>query len=319
MAILRGGKRIGGMDIRIGIPRDRSMDNINRDPRFRAKAGANPETTMGRFQSYVNESEGFARKARYYVVFELPTGGKMAGGFDFGGAVPGGDGMVHGSEIRRYANEANLQRRVQAFVSEVNMPARTMKTKAVKHNGPPRHIVYDYDMADVSMTFYTDKYMRERIFFELWQKTAFSNITHNYAYYDEYVAPINILQLGADPGAQERDGATYGVRLWEAYPVSVGDVSYAAGSNEVQTFTVQFKYRYWLNFAIDQQNKFQVGQSQFNNPIVKEGDSGFLSKLPPELRRAGEGVLNNLKRSFPIGKITGGRVMPPFKFGPLNI
>ena len=63
MAILRGGKRIGGMDIRIGIPRDRSMDNINRDPRFRAKAGANPETTMGRFQAYVNEAEGFARKA----------------------------------------------------------------------------------------------------------------------------------------------------------------------------------------------------------------------------------------------------------------
>ena len=85
MAILRGGKRIGGMDIRIGIPRDRSMDNINRDPRFRTRPGANPETTMGRFQSYVNESEGFARKARYYVVFELPTGGKMAGGFDFGG------------------------------------------------------------------------------------------------------------------------------------------------------------------------------------------------------------------------------------------
>ena len=43
MAILRGGKRIGGMDIRIGIPRDRSMDNINRDPRFRNKAGANPQ------------------------------------------------------------------------------------------------------------------------------------------------------------------------------------------------------------------------------------------------------------------------------------
>jgi hypothetical protein len=104
MAILRGGKRIGGMDIRIGIPRDRSMDNINRDPRFRTRPGANPETTMGRFQSYVNESEGFARKARYYVVFELPTGGKMAGGFDFGGAVPGGEGMVHGSDIRRYAN-----------------------------------------------------------------------------------------------------------------------------------------------------------------------------------------------------------------------
>ena len=311
MAILRGGKRIMGMDIRLGIPRDRSMDNITGDTRLKERAGANPETTIGRYQAYVNEAEGFARKARYYVVFELPRAN-----FE---DDESSSGMVNQAKLSKFSKEANLQKRVQAFCSSVSMPERTMKTVAVKHNGPARHIVNDYEMADVDMTFYTDKYLRERIFFEMWQKTAFSNMTHNYSYYDEYVAPINILQLGADPGTQERDGATYGVRLWEAYPIKVGAVEYASEANSAQTFTVSFKYRYWLNFAIDQQNKFQIGQSQFGMPIVKEGKSGFLSKLPPELRRAGEGILQNLKRSFPIGKITGGRVMPPFKFGPLNI
>ena len=33
-----------------------------------------PESTIGRFQSYVNEAEGFARKARYYAEFQLPNG-----------------------------------------------------------------------------------------------------------------------------------------------------------------------------------------------------------------------------------------------------
>ncbi len=299
------------MDIRLGIPRDRSMDNINRDPRFKQRAGANPETTIGRYQAYVNEAEGFARKARFYVVFELPRAN-----FE---EDESSSGMINQAKLSKFSKEASVQKRVQAFCSSVSMPERTMKTVAIKHNGPARHIVNDYEMADVDMTFYTDKYLRERIFFEMWQKTAFSNMTHNYSYYDEYVAPINILQLGADPGTQERDGATYGVRLWEAYPIKVGAVEYASEANSAQTFTVSFKYRYWLNFAIDQQNKFQIGQSQFGMPIVKEGKSGFLSKLPPELRRAGEGILQNLKRSFPIGKITGGRVMPPFKFGPLNI
>ena len=74
MAILRGGKRIGGHDIRIGLPRDRSLDNVNSDPRLRQKAGGNPETTMGRFQAYVNEAEGFQRKARFYVEFGMPNG-----------------------------------------------------------------------------------------------------------------------------------------------------------------------------------------------------------------------------------------------------
>ena len=35
MAILRGGKRIGGMDVRIGIPRDKSLDNVAGDPRLK--------------------------------------------------------------------------------------------------------------------------------------------------------------------------------------------------------------------------------------------------------------------------------------------
>ena len=74
MAILRGGQRIGGFDVRIGIPRDRSLDDVQSDPRLRQKAGGNPETTIGRFQSYVNEAEGFARKARFYAEFNLPKG-----------------------------------------------------------------------------------------------------------------------------------------------------------------------------------------------------------------------------------------------------
>ena len=81
MAILRGGKRIGGYDIRIGLPRDRSLNDVQSDPRLRQKAGANPETTMGRFQAMVNEAEGFARKGRFYVEFFMPKG------LDFGGGI----------------------------------------------------------------------------------------------------------------------------------------------------------------------------------------------------------------------------------------
>ena len=34
MAILRGGRRIGNYDIRLGIPRDRSLDNVEGDKRL---------------------------------------------------------------------------------------------------------------------------------------------------------------------------------------------------------------------------------------------------------------------------------------------
>ena len=52
--------------------------------------------------------------------------------------------------------------------------------------------------------------------------------------------------------------------------------------------------------------------------IQLTGDS-LINKLPPELRRAGRDVLNDLRRRVPLGRITGGRVFPPFRIPPLNI
>ena len=68
-------------------------------------------------------------------------------------------------------------------------------------------------------------------------------MTHNFSYYDEYVAPINILQPGSSQ-QYKRETTTYGVRLWEAYPVKVGELSYGIETSDVQTFDVEFTYRY---------------------------------------------------------------------------
>ena len=35
MAILRGGRRIGNFDIRVGLPRDKSLVDIAKDPRLK--------------------------------------------------------------------------------------------------------------------------------------------------------------------------------------------------------------------------------------------------------------------------------------------
>ena len=72
MAILRGGRRIGNYDIRIGLPRDRSLDNVNADKRMKRRPGGNPETTINRFIAQVNQGEGFARPTRYLVVIQPP-------------------------------------------------------------------------------------------------------------------------------------------------------------------------------------------------------------------------------------------------------
>ena len=325
MAILRGGKRIGGFDVRIGLPRDRSLDNVENDPRLRQKAGGNPETTMGRFQSYINEGEGFARKARYYVEFQLPRGvtPSVALG-DFDTVDTSGNEELQGFSSNgqnRSVQIANAKR-VQAFCSAISMPDRDVQTKEIRHNGPARKFVYDFKSADITATFYADKFLRERSYFELWQQSAFSTQTFNYNYYDNYVSPINIFQLGNYASRQERDDVTYAVQLFDCYPKTIGPVSYSHDTNTVQTFDVTFTFRYWINYFIDKAGAVEIGQSEFNSPTVKRAGGvfgGLISKLPPELRRAGRDVLNDLRRRAPIGRITGGRVFPPFKIPPLNI
>ena len=328
MAILRGGKRIGGYDIRIGLPRDRSLDDVQSDPRLRQKAGGNPETTMGRFQAMVNEAEGFQRKARFYVEFALPKGmvntgtGQVIGEGEFMSEMAGDSlGFSSASQLNAM-NYDQTKRRVQAFCNAISMPSREGVQKEIRHNGPTRKFVYDYTSPEITATFYTDKFMRERSFFEMWQKAAFSNTSHNINYYNDYVSPIDIFALGQFASRQERDGVTYGVQLTDVYPFSIGAIEYSHDTNSIQTVEVGFKFRNWTNYFIDQQGTIELGQPTGRVPEIKNNRGlfgGLINKLPPELRRAGRDVLNDLRRRVPLGKVTGGRVFPPFRIPPLNI
>jgi len=334
MAILRGGKRIGGIDVRIGLPRDRSLDNVTGDPRLKRTQGGNPETTLGRFQSYVNEAEGFARQARYYAEFQLPKGlpnlvgniNNPLGDFNYeaestaaeetAGAFPSQTDLLS-------VQQAN-GRRVQAFCSSISMPDREMVTKEVRHgNRPARKVVYDFKSGDIEATFYADKFMRERSYFELWQKAAVStSSSYNVNYYDNYVTNLNIFQLGQFASRQERDDVTYGVQLIDAFPKTIDAVSYSHDKNDIQTITVTFTFRNWINYFIDQSGNIELGSPVGRIPEIKNNRGifgGIINKLPPELRRAGRDVLNDLRRRVPLGRVTGGRVFPPFKLPPLNI
>ena len=327
MAILRGGVRIGGFDIRLGLPRDRSLDDVENDPRFRQKAGGNPETTMGRVQSYINEAEGFARKARFYVENNLPK----AGGVGITNIDPGSELSDGANELettfKSSAEMISVQkanaRRVQAFCSAISMPERTVEMKEVKHHGPAYKIAIDYKSADITATFYADKFLRERSYFELWQKAAFSNQSHNFNFYDNYVSDVNIFQLGQFASRNERDDVTYAVKLFDCFPKTISAVEYSYDANTIQTFQVTFGFRYWINYFLDRAGNVELGQPNFRDVTVKSSFGAFgglLNKLPPELRRAGVDVLQGLKRRIPIGGITGGRVFPPFgNFPPLNL
>ena len=312
MAILRGGTRIFGQDIRIGIPRDKSLVNVAGDKRLQRRPG-NPESTVGRFISQINMGEGVARPNRYLVRFWLNSKLKT---IQYGQDVQGGPPPKQRND---YYTNAEMLRNINMMCNKVTLPSRDVNTTKHITYGPGREMPYAYSYpGNIDCTFYGDKYLRQRAFFEKWQTQIFSEDTHNMNYYDDYVGHMDIYQLGASGGEGDRDRITYAVRLEEVYPETIGSIDYDYGANDqLINVPISLRYRKWRNLTIDDINLASIGKSQGEFPTIKKGQDfglfgGLLSKLPPELQRAGKQVIDAGRRNFPIGKLTGGRVQPPF-------
>ena len=199
------------------------------------------------------------------------------------------------------------------------MPSRDINSTAHQIYGPRREIPYSYSFSgQIEMNFYGDKFLRQRVFFEEWQKLIYDLGTHDMNFYDDYVGSVDILQLGQYAGRGGRDDTTYGVRLYEVYPATIGSIDYDYGQNDTGVnVPVTFNFRSWYNLTSGEISSLTIGQSLGDVPDFKASKdfglfSGILNKLPPELRRTGRDVLNQVKRATPIGKLTGGRVFPPF-------
>ena len=307
MAILRGGRRIGNFDIRLGLPRDKSLVDIAKDPRLQRQPGG--AGVLQRFQSMINEGEGFARPNRYLVVINPPQKiitNPYEGDFDM---TPGNN------DLESLTTKTN----VGMMCNAVTLPNRDVNTAENRTYGPARRMPYAYSFSGtIECSFYADKFMRQRMFFENWQKKIMNIETHNMDYYDNYVGSMDILTLGQFDAKQDDDArVTYGVRLYEVYPQTIGSIDYSYGADGQTIVPISLNFRTWRNLTIDQVDGMTVGQKLGDVPTIKASKdfglfSGILNKLPPEIRRAGRDVLQTTRRNLPIGRVTGGRLFPPF-------
>src|SRR5210317_863682 len=320
MAILRGGRRIFGQDIRIGIPRDNTLTKggiMKRAAELPGKSIGASENTIGRFMAGISQGEGMARPNRFLVRFNIPNKlqlQKAEAEASEGSIIPASQQGVNA------LGGQELARNVGMMCNSITMPNRDINTKDHITYGPRRHMPYAYSFdGSVELSVYGDKYLRQRMLFETWQKMVFDLETHNMRYYDDYTGEVDILQLGSNREENDRDRITYAVRLYECYPQTIGSYDYAYDSNnEIVNVPITLSFRNWKNLGIDQVNNFTVGKSFSELPEMKPAPGfggllgGILNKLPPELKRAGRDFTDGLRRRLPTGRITGGRVFPPF-------
>ena len=318
MAIFRAGKRIGNMDIRVGLPRDRSLDNVEGDKRItQQRPGVNPQTSIGRFITQVNVGEGVARSNRFLVRLFPPRDVTTAdeAGADFAGF-----------DRDSILNSDDMKRNIELMCTSAKLPHRDVLTENYVTYGPGRKMPYAYGYgSNMECMFMGDKFLRQRAFFETWQGKMHSLKTHNLQYYDNYIGTMEIYQLGQYREADNEHPndnyrMTYGVRLHEVFPETIGEIQYQSVTDDMipMDIPVKFAFRTWENITLDSINGVDFGKGVPDMPNIKPAKNygifgGILAKMPPEIKRATKSVVDKIKRDVPIGKGTGGRVFPPYE------
>ena len=217
----------------------------------------------------VRGTDGIARSARYEVLCLPPSGARGTRNAPTN-AMAGQMAALTGS---------NVAREVSLKCEQITMPGRNIDTEPDNNiYGPVREIAQGWSYADITANFQLSSDLRERRFFETWNRLAFNPDTWNIGYYDDYTGRIQIFQL------DEHNNRRYGVELIECFPKAIGDLTYDYSQvNTQQKVSITFSYRYWQNLT-DEANLPRSLQDRLTTLALNTVERQLTSRIPAVLR-----------------------------------
>ena len=348
MSIISVGKRIGDLDIRLGIPPSKPQFST-REANRRISANntsSNANSVFNVFRSGMTTAGGFARPTQFLVTIDGPKG--MLADHQIYSDLPARDvGARHKrSAALSLAIKNSMKYRMDLFCSNVSLPGKTITDDVNEtYYGPKRAIAKNVSFEEITLEYYTSINYDERLYFEAWQNSIVDPITHNVGYYDDYakdcmitITPLTKTFTAAlanftPTGDQGRDRqqlrqslgdssgySTYQVQMYECWPKTIAStpLSYDAVNQVVKT-SVTFTYRNyattaWNFLAGDRTSEYsRIDRNEYRtNTTAIQGN--FLDNLPFGIGNmvggAGRQVYETLRKNLPIGRVTGGRVFP---------
>ena len=349
MSIISVGKKIGDLDIRLGIPPSKPQFSV-RETNQRISANnvtSNYNSVYNQFRSGITQSGGFARPTQFLVTIDGPKGDSL-GDNGIYADLPDRDQAARLKKSARLSNSIKtaLQLRMDLFCSNVSLPGKTI-TDDVNETfyGPKRAIAKNVQFDDITLDFYTSINYEERLFFEAWQNSIVDPITHNVGYYDDYakncmititpltktfMAALSNFKPSGDPcrdrqqirqSLGDQSGfSSYQVQLYEVWPKTITAIPLAYDSvNQIVKTSVTFTYRNyattaWNFLAKDRTDEYKSLNRLEYRTNTTAIQSNLLDNLPfglgNEIGRVGRQVYETIKKNLQIGRVTGGRVFP---------
>jgi|TARA_R100000084_G_C4581324_1_gene113970 hypothetical protein len=150
-------------------------------------------------------------------------------------------------------------------------PGRQLTATPTGVYGAPQEIGYGVIYQPITLTILSSAEHTEREFFLQWQDdiigahrriggassvgSAPTENAFDTGYYNDYIQTVSIFQYDAQKDqvgtfGRARPRVTNEIRLMEAWPRNVGELSYSYQSTELLTFTVSIQYRYFTEMSL---------------------------------------------------------------------
>jgi hypothetical protein len=191
-----------------------------------------PDISGSVFDFLSNFPQGFARSNRYMVEMQLPPGIEESGSWLNTESTSG--------NINGFQNSLNGKGQVQIACHTCSMPSRVLGTYPHSQHCAPFRVPFTQQYMPVSFSFYTGRDYAQRHFFDIWQ-TAVININDNSLnFFSEYTQDVNIWQL------DRNNDKTYGVKLYAAWPVAIGEIQLGySNNNQIVNVTITLEFKLW--------------------------------------------------------------------------
>ena len=215
---------------------------------------------------------GHALPSRFEITLHPPSGAR--------GKERGTNTNLMSILMPRKTSEGTT-RETSLRCESIEFPGRTLDTTPDTNlYGPIRDIVNGYSYGDVTATFQMSQDLREKTFFETWQRLAYDNRSWHIEYYDSYTGSIDIHQLDIN------NNKRYGVQLIECFPKTIAAMPLtAAPATEISKLSVTFSYRYWKNLT---------DESEIPKPLLDRIGDIVVNGVEREIRSAIPRVLSKL-------------------------
>jgi hypothetical protein len=165
----------------------------------------------------------------------------------------------------QYKEDSNW-RTMLLYCEQASLPGLSYTSTQSRTFGEYREIPYERIFDPLQLTFYCDRDMWIKGFFDSWASNIQNTKTRTFSYYKDYTVDMTVVTLDSE------NNRTYGVKLFECYPKQISAIQLSYEAKDVMRLQVQMQYRYYeiLNFG-----KAAVAQKQSaieSDPALSPGE-----------------------------------------------